>query len=287
VFCPPPTTPKSALYQFVGGSCIEVDLAICAIDPSAPNYWHFVAYQLPIIIINKDWIISSGSRILISNYVNYAREYIELLGIHENCIIDLRNRCVFSKSLQSPIKMPSRDPAFECNDALHCVAESFGFLKSMGTPSRRVFIERKSSNNGSNLRGVYPLDAWHQFLASNGFEIVYLEGVSVADQASLFSQCRVLIALHGAALTNIIYMARGMQVIELMHHKGMENGGHLDMFMSIALKKKLRFSRIECESFLCESEELKIQAATGNFSSNPLPVKHCVNLEARILSLLD
>ena len=78
-----------------------------------------------------------------------------------------------------------------------------------------------------------------------------------------------------------------MQVIELMHHQGMGNGGHLDMFMNIALINKLRFTRIECESFLPKSEELKIQSATGNYSSNPLPVKHCVNLEVRILSLLD
>ena len=93
-------------------------------------------------------------------------------------------------------------------------------------------------------------------------------------------------ALHGAALTNVIYMKPGTKVIELMHHKGMKNGGHLDMFMNIAEEFKLIFNRVSCESFLTSNEELRLHTETGNTSSYVLPVIYTANLQAEILRLI-
>lgn len=93
-------------------------------------------------------------------------------------------------------------------------------------------------------------------------------------------------ALHGAALSNIIYMKPGTKVIELMHHKGMNNGGYLDMFMNIAIEFKLIFNRVSCESFLSSNEELRLNTETGNPSSNLLPVKYTAKLQAEILRLI-
>ena len=163
-----------------------------------------------------------------------------------------------------PPVLPCVDPSFDYRAALVSIGKEFAFLKCKLEPSRKVFIERRSSNNGSSMRKVLPSSLWHQFLESNGFEIVYLDDMNVADQIYLFSQCEVLMALHGAALTNVIYMKPGTKVIELMHHKGMTNGGLLDMFMNMAAEFKLIFNRVSCESFLSSDEELRLHAETGN-----------------------
>ena len=110
--------------------------------------------------------------------------------------------------------------------------------------------------------------------------------MNVADQICLLSQCEVVIALHGASLTNIIYMKPGSKVIELMHHKAMMNGGYLDMFMNIASEFKLIFNRVSCESFLSSNEELRLNTETGNPSSNVLPVKYTAHLKVEILRLI-
>ena len=93
-------------------------------------------------------------------------------------------------------------------------------------------------------------------------------------------------ALHGAALTNVIYMKPCTKVIELMHHKGIENGGHLDMFMNIASEFKLIINRVSFESFLSSNEELRLHTETGNTSSYVLPVKYTANPQAEILGLI-
>lgn len=276
---------KHAIKQFNCGMCPSVAHALISIEPSAPNYWHFVAYQLSIIVKHKELIFSRAATILVSNHVSFSRNYLDLLGIPCSQIIDIRNRYVFVNSLLYPPLLPCIDPSFNQRAALVSISEEFAFLKCKLEPNKKVFIERRSSNNGSYLRKVLPSSLWHQFLESNDFEIVYLDDMNVADQIYLFSQCETLIALHGAALTNIIYMKPGAKVIELMHHKGMENGGSLDMFMNIAEEFKLIFNRVSCESFLSCEEELRINTETGNPSCNVLPVKYTAHLKAEILRL--
>lgn len=162
--------------------CPSVDHALIAIEPSAPNYWHFVAYQLSIIVKHKELIISSAATILLSNYVGFSRNYLDLLGIPASQIIDIRNKYVFVNSLVYPPLLPCVDQSFNYRAALNSIADEFAFLKSKLEPSKKVFIERHLSNNGSNMRKVLPSGLWHQFLESNGFEIVYLDDMNVADQ---------------------------------------------------------------------------------------------------------
>ena len=81
-------------------------------------------------------------------------------------------------------------------------------------------------------------------------------------------------------------MKPGTKVIELMHHKDIENCGYLEMFMNIAEEFKLTFNRVSCESFLSSDEELRFHAETGNPSSNVLPVKYTAHLEVDILRLI-
>ena len=56
-------------------------------------------------------------------------------------------------------------------------------------------------------------------LESIGYEVVYLEDMTVLEQISLFAQADV-IALHGAALTNIIYARKDAVIIEISHVEG-------------------------------------------------------------------
>ncbi|MBD1921548.1 glycosyltransferase family 61 protein [Microcoleus sp. FACHB-831] len=51
------------------------------------------------------------------------------------------------------------------------------------------------------------------FLKKFGFEQVTLESLSVSDQAALFSSAQVVIAPHGAGLSNVVFCNRGTKVI--------------------------------------------------------------------------
>jgi capsular polysaccharide biosynthesis protein len=57
-----------------------------------------------------------------------------------------------------------------------------------------------------------------------GFTSVTLEGWTVADQAELFSGADIIVGVHGAALTNLIFSRSGTSVLEILPSSLQEPG---------------------------------------------------------------
>jgi hypothetical protein len=74
-------------------------------------------------------------------------------------------------------------------------------LRTQAGADRRVFLTR------SGLRGrtISNYDELEPLLREKNFETVETEGLSLREQAQLFSECRYLIGIHGAGLTNIVW----------------------------------------------------------------------------------
>jgi Glycosyltransferase 61 len=76
---------------------------------------------------------------------------------------------------------------------------------------RRLLVARRGPTR--KIQNLEPVQA---FLAEYGFETVYLEGMSMADQITLFQGAEFIIGPHGAGLSNILFCAPGTKVIEFM-----------------------------------------------------------------------
>jgi capsular polysaccharide biosynthesis protein len=59
-------------------------------------------------------------------------------------------------------------------------------------------------------------ELYESLLAARGFERVMLERYTVREQAELLSQASLIVAPHGAALTNLIFAPRRCTIIELV-----------------------------------------------------------------------
>lgn len=79
----------------------------------------------------------------------------------------------------------------------------------------RIFVSRR----GAAMRRLINERAVAAFLAARGFVTVRPEECSLAEQAHLFSTAETVVAQHGAALTNLLYMRQGA-VVEVFssHH---------------------------------------------------------------------
>jgi capsular polysaccharide biosynthesis protein len=53
-------------------------------------------------------------------------------------------------------------------------------------------------------------------LSSRGFEILTLDGMPFGEQVALFDRARIVIGPHGSGLTNILFSAGNLTLIELM-----------------------------------------------------------------------
>ncbi len=78
-------------------------------------------------------------------------------------------------------------------------------------PRRRVFISREGSR-GRHLLGEAAL---RPELEARGFEIVRMETLDFPAQVRLMAETAVLLAPHGAGLTNMIFCPEGAQIAEI------------------------------------------------------------------------
>lgn len=80
-------------------------------------------------------------------------------------------------------------------------------------PRLRLFISRNAA--GTQGRQVSNQAELDRFLKQYGFKLVYPEQHSVQEQAALFAQAAIVLAPHGAGLTNIVFCRQATVVIEL------------------------------------------------------------------------
>ncbi len=109
------------------------------------------------------------------------------------------------------------------------VVPSMGFPLEEVTPwacewVRSLFPEKISgpgkiylTRRGAGRRRLVNESEIETILVSRGFTIIQPEQLSVAEQAGIFRSSRWVVAPHGAALTNVVFMEPGGSVVELFH----------------------------------------------------------------------
>lgn len=84
-------------------------------------------------------------------------------------------------------------------------------LRRREKPWRKVFISRQGADR---RRLINEAELWPK-LERRGFQSVLMEDLSFAEQVRLMQETRVLLAPHGAGLTNMLFCAPESQIVEL------------------------------------------------------------------------
>ena len=95
--------------------------------------------------------------------------------------------------------------------SFHQFVRSLYLTQEPGPPARRLYVARGATKR----RRVVGEERLIGSLESKRFEICKMDGLSIEEQARLFSSAEIIIAPHGAALTNLIFAPAGCKVIEI------------------------------------------------------------------------
>ncbi|MFN8416236.1 MAG: glycosyltransferase family 61 protein [Cytophagaceae bacterium] len=84
-------------------------------------------------------------------------------------------------------------------------------LRADNGVGRRIYVSRSQARYRKiiNEAELIPI------LKEYGYEIIYAEQITLKEQIAIFSQANFIVSMHGAALTNMIYMNEGAAVLEI------------------------------------------------------------------------
>jgi capsular polysaccharide biosynthesis protein len=187
---------------------------VAVLSVSSTNYWHWFFDLLPRVLLLEampggldavDWFVVNELR------ADFQAETLELLGVPAGKLLESHQRFhIKADTLLVPsvfLEVPSAR-------ACRILRQRFsGALSSTATALARrpVYISRADAKK----RRVMEEEVLLERLAEFGFVEYTLQGKSILEQYEIFSSAEIVLAPHGAGLTNLLFCREGTPVVEL------------------------------------------------------------------------
>jgi capsular polysaccharide biosynthesis protein len=200
----------------------QVDGTVAVLSTAGSDgYYHWLFDTLPRIeILRRSGIpLDSIDKFIVNSYsLPFQQETLTTLGIPATKIIE---SCNYPHVKASRLVVPSLPGTLGNMPDWACK-----FLKQEFLPDRIVERSHKSerlyiSRDKAKGRKIVNSHEVTNFLSKLGFKCVVLESLSIAETALLFSAAEVVLAPHGAGLSNLVFCQPGTKVIEFLFHQTM------------------------------------------------------------------
>ena len=193
------------------------DIAVCHNQWSTENYYHWLIDSLPRLLALRS--VYPNIKLMLPRVSAFhpVPEFIStsarLLGFSDQ--LPLNSRQILSA--QSVI-MPSLTATSltQRPELIRQVQQELlaALCPEPVQPFRRIYAAR-AAGFPRNLLNEPEVEEW---LRQEGFEKVYFEQLSLQEQVRLMRETEVLLAVHGANMTNILFLPSTSKVIEI-HNK--------------------------------------------------------------------
>jgi capsular polysaccharide biosynthesis protein len=229
-------------YREIGEECILVG--------GDDNYSHWLfRNMLKLSTLDRAGLLYAYPWVVNSDLRSYQTEYMDLLGQQPGRLIPVeRQRVIFCKRVLVPALHVSSKAVTQ---GVQWMRERLAhLLVAPAQATRRLFISRRDSAR----RSILNEDDVFSALAPLGFERVVPGEMSVAEQVATFSGARVIVAAHGAGLTNMLFAPPGAAIIELT------SGAieHMNLFRKLVRSTGQRIVTIRSEDYAAPAAEVNV-----------------------------
>ncbi len=195
-----------------GAKSLHIDVVATCVHIT--GYYHFLLEEVPRLL----WVVEQYPKVKIliaADAHNFARQILDML--------------VFNRAI-SGYETVSSDKILHCDVYIFTQAEAYsGFVHSSDISillkyfsvesvkpisSRKVYISRKNSSRSFDNESDV-----EKMLKKQGYDVVYCELLTFAEQIALFQSASTVIAAHGAGLANLVWCQPGAHVFELFSPK--------------------------------------------------------------------
>jgi capsular polysaccharide biosynthesis protein len=188
-----------------------IDATVVVISTYEGNgFFHWMFDVLPRINIIK----KSGydfDYILVNDiHFKFQEETLRLLGVLDKIITLSPNKCIQANKLLVP-SFPGNTgnmPKWAC-EFLYMLFTPF--CEVTNSNKKRLYISRSKTNRRRVLNETEVIS----ILEPLGFEVVFSEEITFKEQINLFCNAEVIVAPHGAGLSNLVFCQKKTRILEL------------------------------------------------------------------------
>lgn len=210
------------------------------------NYYHWLTETLVRLwevkenVLDYTLLLPEGLR-----EINFVKESLETFGVKkirwvkEGVPVQVKNLTLVQNkpycNKYDPVQMRQMGNFFRNYLAAHPQAhEDFG---------DKIFITRKKAER-RKMKNEKEIE---NLLTAYGFKMVALEDYTLLQEISIMSKAKYLIGMHGAGLTNMLFMPPGGNVLEL--HRAIHSSGdmHSDVYWKLASALSHKYYYQFCE----------------------------------------
>jgi len=239
----------SLLWNHLHGPIEEIPESACILIDFLnrnPNFFHWFLDALPRIFAAEHHEQRSGIPCFIVVPVTlqaWQRDSLQFLNVPQDRILQFRggsssrgysfNQLISTFSHRHIRHSPSghfdafSPPAIQ--QLARRLSQGAGTTPAAETVPKRIYVSRGNVQQ----RRVRNEDEVMSILSPHGFVLVALENLSLRDQILLFRSASHVIAAHGGALTNLLHLSPGCQVLEIFQSG---HGTRPDFFQLAALR---------------------------------------------------
>lgn len=206
-----------------------IETGCWVIDEWAQGYFHWMTESLSKIELLRS--VSDLNSILLPSSLrryHFIEESLNYLAIPYLYLSETRfTECKHLTTVN--LNFPAGN--FNCH-LLKRVARRFREqVKVDNNRGRRIWISRSEAR----FRNIVNEPALKPILDRHGFEIFQMERYSLADQIELMQQSSVIAGLHGAGLTNMLFLPTNSSVIEIRRRDDSHNNCYFSMASALDL----------------------------------------------------
>ena len=196
-----------------GGAIDEPVVYAIGLRRGHKHYWHFIAHYYQPLLLFLERADKSEKLVMITRDDLAEFQVILFQQLVEKFPFITHRRVPDNLRLAlKDVRIPFRVTDHQEADIERSVIEFLSLAASTDNPpKRRLYITR----NEARLRRLHNEDEVFALLQPLGFEMVCPGQMSFREQIAAFSEAEIVVAVHGAALTNLVYGGHCRVVIEL------------------------------------------------------------------------
>ncbi len=222
-------------------------------DIWSSNYFHWMTEAVPklqhLATIGENLVVYIPEPLLRQPFAKFTLSLFENISFR-TISINRITKFIIQKAYLCNLKMPAG------NYHPEIIKEAATFLKNSVHQNyliaKRVFIYRDilDGRGIENFKEVKPL------LDRYGFDIVNMGKLTPEEQIASMQNCKVLVGVHGAGLTNMMFLPAGAKVLELRRYDDKLNNCYFSLASALDIDYYYQ---------LCEVNDLSMITQKNSF----------------------